>query len=134
MSAGATKATPREHAMMDRRKRSRFVERNEVLLRTSMNKYQGTGIPAYTYDISTGGARIITSKCCAVGTSVRIRIALARTNQSVTLDGDVKWLKTKEEENLFELGVEFRKLNSHTFLTLLKHLYGQNAAIPSSLA
>ncbi len=120
--------------MVNRRKRSRFVERNEALIRTSLNRYQGTGIPAYTCDISTGGARIITSKCYAVGTAVRIRIDLARTNESVTLDGVIKWLKAKEGEDLYELGVGFQNLKSHTILALLRHFYGQNTGIPSSIA
>ena len=120
--------------MVNRRRRSRFVERNEVLIRTSLNRYQGTGTPAHTYDISTGGARIITSKCYAVGTAVRIRIDLARTNESVTLDGEIKWLKAKAGEDLYELGVGFQNLKSHTILALLRHLYGQNTGIPSSIA
>ncbi|MCX6570697.1 MAG: PilZ domain-containing protein [Candidatus Aminicenantes bacterium] len=119
---------------MNKRKRSRFVGRNEALIRTSLNRYQGTGIPAYTYDVSTGGARLITSKCYAVGTAVRIRIDLARTKESVTLDGEIKWLKAKEGEDLYELGVGFRNLKSHTILALLRHLYGQNTGIPSSIA
>lgn len=120
--------------MMNRRRRSRFVERNEVLIRTSLNKYQGTGTPATTYDISTGGARIITSKCYAVGTAVRIRINLANTGQSVTLDGEIKWLQAKEGENLYEFGVGFQNLRSQQILVLLKHLYGQDTGIPSSIA
>ena len=120
--------------MVNKRKRSRFVERNEVLIRTSLNRYQGTGTPAYTCDISTGGARIITSKCYAVGTAVRIRVDLAKTNESVTLDGRIKWLNAKEGEDLYELGVEFQNLKSHTILALLRHLYGQSTGIPASIA
>ncbi len=119
--------------MVNKRRRSRFVERNEVLIRTSLNKYQGTGIPATTYDISTGGARIITSKCYAVGTAVRIRIDLAKSGQSVTLDGEIKWLQAKEGKNLYEFGIAFQNLRSQQVLALLRHLYGQDSGIPSSI-
>jgi len=119
---------------MNRRRRNRFVERNEVLIRTSLNRYQGAGTPATTFDISTGGARIITSKCFAVGTAVRIRIDLAKTGQSVTLDGEIKWLRAKEGEDRYELGVGFQNLKSHQILALLRHLYGQDTGIPSSIA
>ncbi len=119
---------------MNRRRRSRFVERNEALIRTSLNRYQGIGTPAYTYDISTGGARIVASKPFAVGTAVRIRIDLAKTGESVTLDGEIKWLQAKAGEEQYELGVGFQNLKSHQILALLRHLYGQNAGIPSSIA
>lgn len=120
--------------MFDRRKRNRFVERNEVLIRASMNKYQGAGITAHTYDLSTGGARIVTSKSYSVGAVIRIRVNLAGTDQFVNLDGEVKWLRTREEDDLFEMGVKFLHLKSHDVLTLLKHLYGQNEGIPSTVA
>ena len=120
--------------MYDRRKRNRFVERNDVLIRTSMNKYQGAGIAAHTHDLSSGGARIVTSKSFAVGTVMRIRVNLAGTDQFVSLDGEVKWTKAKEGEELFELGVEFLHLTSPDILTLLQHLYGQHEGIPSTVA
>ncbi len=120
--------------MFERRKRNRFVERNGVLIRTSVDKYQGAGIAAHTYDLSTGGARIITAKSYAVGTILRIRVNLAGTNQFVNLDGEVKWLKAKEQEDQFEIGVEFLHLTSPDILILLQHLYGQNEGIPSTVA
>ncbi len=120
--------------MYDRRKRNRFVERNEVLLRTSMNKYQGAGIAAYTHDLSSGGARIVTSKSYAVGTVLRIRVSLAGTDQFISLDGEVKWLKVIEGEELFEIGVEFLHMTSPDILVLLQHLYGRNEGIPSTVA
>ncbi len=117
--------------MENRRKRSRFVECNEVVIRTSLNKYQGTGIKGRTYDLSTGGTRILTKKAYPVGTRVRIRIDLVRTRQVVAVDGEVTWLKVKDGQELFEIGVTFRDLTSHTILTLLKHLYGDIARSPS---
>jgi c-di-GMP-binding flagellar brake protein YcgR len=120
--------------MFDRRSRNRFVEQNNVLIRTSMNKYQGAGIAAHTYDLSTGGARIITSKSFAVGSTIRIKVNLAGTDQFVNLDGEVKWLRSREDEGSFEIGVEFLHLTSHDILTLLRHLYGQDEGIPSTVA
>ena len=93
--------------MFERRKRNRFIERNEVLLRTSVDKYQGPGIAAHTYDLSTGGARIVTSKSYPVGTVIRIRLNLAGSDEVVNLDGEVKWLRQKEHEDAYEIGVDF---------------------------
>jgi c-di-GMP-binding flagellar brake protein YcgR len=120
--------------MFERRKRNRFVERNEVLLRTVVDKYQGAGIAAHTYDLSTGGARIVTSKSYPVGTFIRVRLNLSGTDQSINLDGEVKWLRQKEDEGLYEIGVEFQRLTSQAVLALIRHLYGRHEGIPSTVA
>lgn len=119
--------------MFERRKRLRFVERNEVLLRTAVDKYQGAGIAAHTYDLSTGGARIVTSKAYPVGTTLRIRLSLNGTDQLVILEGDVRWIRPEKGEGLFEIGVEFQKLTSQAVLALIRHLYGRNEGIPSTI-
>jgi len=120
--------------MQNRRKRYRFVERNDVLIRTGLNKYQGTGISGYTYDLSTGGARIYVKKNYPLGAVVRLRIDLLRTSQSVTLDGKVIWVREEEGQDLFEIGVEFQNLTSHTILALIKHLYGDQVRVPPPAA
>src|SRR5512137_1419920 len=112
--------------MFERRKRNRFIERNEVLLRTSVDKYQGPGIAAHTYDLSTGGARIVTSKSYPVGTFIKIRLNLAGSDESINLDGEVKWLKPKDNEETYEIGVEFERLTSQAVLALIRHLYGRH--------
>lgn len=120
--------------MHDRRKRHRFLGRNEVLLRTSMDRYQGPGIAAYTYDLSSGGARIVSAKSYPVGTQLRIRIHLAGTDQFVNLDGEVKWSRPRDGEDLYEMGVEFVHLTSPAVLSLLRHLYGPGTGAPTSVS
>ena len=60
------------------------------------------------------------------GTALKLRIDLARTKQSMTLDGAVKWVRFNEDSGLHEMGVEFLHLTSSKVLALIKHLYGQN--------
>ncbi len=121
--------------MFERRKRNRFVERNDVLIRTAADKYQGAGIAAHTFDLSTGGARIITSKNYPLGAAVRLRLNLAGTDRFVNLDGQVKWSRPHSNgEDLYELGVEFQRLTSQAVLTLIRHLYGRNDGIPTTMA
>src|SRR5512137_1391708 len=120
--------------MFERRKRNRFIERNEVLLRTSVDKYRGPGIAAHTYDLSTGGARIVTSKGYPAGTVIRIRLNLAGSEEVINLDGEVKWLRRKEHEDAYEIGVEFERLTSQAVLALIRHLYGRHEGIPSTVA
>jgi c-di-GMP-binding flagellar brake protein YcgR len=120
--------------MFERRKRHRFVERNEVLIRTAVDRYQGPGIAAHTYDLSTGGARIVTSKGYPVGVMIKIRLNLSGSNEPVNLDGEVKWLRRREHEDAYEIGVEFERLTSQAVLALIRHLYGKNEGIPSTVA
>ena len=120
--------------MYERRKRNRFVEQNGVRIRTAVDKYQGAGIAAHTYDLSTGGARIVTSKGYAVGTIIRVRLDLAGTDQFVNLDGEVKWVKPREDEDVYDIGVEFQRLTSQAVLSLIRHLYGRQNGIPSTVA
>lgn len=120
--------------MIERRKRNRFVEKNDVLIRTSIDKYQGPGIAAHTYDLSTGGARIVTSKSYAVGAFIRVRLELAGTDQYVNLEGEVKWIRPREDGGLHEIGVEFQRLTSQDVLTLIRHLYGRDEGVPSTVA
>jgi Tfp pilus assembly protein PilZ len=120
--------------MFERRKRNRFVERNDVLIRTAADKYQGAGIAAHTYDLSTGGARVITSKSYPLGSVIRIRLNLAGTDQFVNLDGEVKWIRPRDSQDLYEIGIEFQRLTSQAVLTLIRHLYGRHDGIPTTVA
>lgn len=120
--------------MFERRKRHRFVERNDVLIRTAVDRYRGPGIAAHTYDLSTGGARIVTSKSYPVGSLIKIRISLSGSDQVVSLDGEVRWFQKRDGEDVFEIGVEFERLTSQTVLALIRHLYGRNEGIPSTVA
>jgi len=119
---------------MERRKRIRFIERNEMAIAPVSHDHNGKRTKAYTFDISTGGARIIAEDCFEVGTVLRIRVDLARTHQSVTADGEVKWTRFNERSGLFEMGIEFLHLTSPKILVLIKHLYGQNCKPPSPVA
>jgi len=111
---------------MDRRKRIRFIERNHVTIRRASQGTDGHRTKAETFDISTGGARIIVQDRYDVGTVLRLRFELGKARQSLTVDGEVKWLRQNDETGLFEIGVEFRHLTSAKILRLIKHLYGQD--------
>lgn len=120
--------------MIERRRRHRFVERNDVLIRTPADRFQGAGVAAHTFDLSTGGARIVTSKCYSVGSQLRIRLNLAGTDQFVNLEGDVRWCRPAKDGDQYEIGIEFQRLTSQAVLTLIRHLYGRNEGIPTTVA
>lgn len=124
---------------MDNRKDKRFLERNTVFIKPSSAGHEpvyGNGINAHTYDLSLSGARICTPQYFPVGSVVRIVIDLERTHQSVKVDGEIKWnRKSDENDVLFENGVEFLHSISQTLLSLIKHLYAdRNGGIPTSIS
>jgi len=119
--------------MIERRKESRLIEKNDVKIRLAQDTESGPVINAYTYDISTGGARIHSQKLFSVGDVINLEVHLARTNQSVTLEAEVKWIRNNRTENVFELGVEFRHKMATTLLSLIRHLYSPEERIPTSL-
>jgi c-di-GMP-binding flagellar brake protein YcgR len=111
---------------MERRKRIRFIERNRATIRCASLGIDGHRTKAETCDISTGGARLIVQDRFDVGTVLRIRLELGRTGQSLTVDGAVKWIRSRGDSGSFEMGVEFLHLTSAKILRLIKHLYGQD--------
>ena len=122
---------------MEHRKEKRIPEKNPVYIKSaeeSRGDNHGVGIMAYTYDISLGGARLFCAKPFAVGTVLRIVLELKRTNQVVQVDGEVKWSMPREEDGLFEMGVEFLHNISLTILSLLRHLYGMGNGVSTSVS
>ncbi len=119
---------------MNMRKEKRIEERNTVVIRsegTSGGDYASVGANAFTYDLSLGGTRLFTDRPFAVGTTIRIVIELAKTCQSIQVEGQVKWMKRNEPDGVYEVGVEFLHHISQTILTLIRHLYGAGSEIPS---
>lgn len=122
---------------MEHRKDKRFSEQNKVLIKTPSEvreKGANGGINAYTRDISLSGARICSKQDFPVGSVIRIVIDLERTHQSLKVDGEVKWTRQSEEEEHFDIGVEFLHSISQTLLSLIKHLYSEREGIPSSIS
>ena len=75
---------------MEKRKRVRFIERNEACLVRAGERPGGRKPNAFTYDLSTGGARIMTEKPYEPGVRIKVRLDLTRTGESVAIDGEVK--------------------------------------------
>jgi len=119
---------------MERRKITRFVERNDVCITPVCEKPNGGKVNAQTYDLSTGGARVMTKDPLAVGALINIRIDLARSRESVVLAAEVRWARFNEQAGLYEIGVRFRHLCSQKILSLIKHLYRHDRGVPSSVA
>ena len=123
--------------MSERRREKRFKDDNKVAMQSILEGKDINGsidINALTCDISPGGARILTHKFYPFDSILKIQIDLSDSKQLIELEGKVKWIKKMDEDDIFEIGVEFLHSVSQTILALLEHLYGNNMKIPSSVS
>ena len=126
-----------EVVVENKRKDKRFEEKNKVVIKYALESHETNGIAgtkAITRDISLGGARIISSKSYPVDTVMRIEINLSKSGQLVKLDGIVRWSRLSSDEESYELGVEFLHKISRSVLSLIRHLYGGEPNIPSTIS
>ncbi len=119
--------------MDERRKEERLKEQNRVAIRGLSPGQNGRQTLAYTYDLSVWGARIFTEDFFEVGAPLEIKIELARTRQRVVLLAKVKWQNFRKEDGIYEIGVEFRHRVSDTLIAFIRHLYGADQGLPTSI-
>lgn len=123
--------------MSEKRREKRLRDENKTVVQTACKGKDLAGsidINALTCNISPGGAKILTHNFYPFDSTIRIQIDLSKSWQILEVDGKVKWIKKMDDEELFEIGVEFVHSISQTVLTLLEHLYGNNIKIPSSVS
>jgi len=109
-----------------RRKDRRIMQWNKALLRVlgdGPGSAGAAGTEAFTYDLSLGGARIHSQAHLSVGTRISLRLDLLRSRESVTIDGQVRWVQPSEAENVYEMGIEFDHSSSQTIMSLMKNLH-----------
>ena len=123
--------------MNERRKEPRVREENKIILEAI------SGIDAFcqkkvdyalTKDISIGGARILSDTHFPEGTRFKIALTLSRSKQVIDLEGEVKWVKDRPDEGLYEMGVEFIHEISHTVMALIRHIYGKEEGIATTIS
>ena len=122
---------------MEHRKDKRFGERDRVVIRDgghSSQSFAKNAVNAHTYDISLTGARIGCKKDFPVGAVVHVVIDLERSEQFLKVDGRVVWGQARQGDEPFEIGVQFLHSIPDTILALIRHFYGKNVGIPSSVS
>ena len=111
---------------MERRKHRRFEQWNKAIIKSV---FGGEGvlprcpIDAYAWDLSLGGARILSEESFPVGAILRIHLELVRSRESVSIDGAVRWSRRNVKENIYECGVEFQECSQATLQSIMKNLY-----------
>jgi c-di-GMP-binding flagellar brake protein YcgR len=123
--------------VVSKRREKRFKEKNKVVIcfaQENKNTIDHMPINAATHDISLGGARIQVDKHFPVNSVIRIQINLSRSGETIKVDGKVRWIRELPDENLYEIGVEFLHNISKTILSLIRHLYGEDTGVPTSVS
>lgn len=123
--------------MVSKRREKRFKEKNEVVIKYAQDDKDSSGYyeaNAATHDISLGGARIRVGKFFPVDSVIRIQINLSRSDEAIHVDGKVKWTKKAQDDSHYEIGVEFLHHISKTVLSLIRHLYGEDTGVPTSVS
>jgi len=113
--------------MKNRRKEPRRKEENQVGLSLSSGSPLPNGqesIQVLTQDISTGGLSFLTDVPLEVQSRMVVRLVLSRTRKVLELEGEVRWVTPVYEDELFEVGIEFKGIPPSKALLLLKHVYG----------
>lgn len=116
----------RQSEAPQRRKDKRFKQWNKTMitpLEDGLGLRGAAESKAFTYDLSLCGAQVHAPDAFAVGTAVRLRILLARTMESVKLEGKVKWVKRHPHESGYQMGIEFFHETPQGFMTLMKELF-----------
>jgi hypothetical protein len=114
--------------MMEKRREKRLPEENKVTIEyhaEALNKLDIDPITALTKDISLSGARLECGHPFPVGSMVKIRISLSKSHKMLNLDGRIKWVRDIEDDELFEMGVEFEHTLPNKLMVLLQHLFGK---------
>lgn len=112
---------------MQKRKDRRIRQWNKAVMKAApqgQDSLPPAEVKAFTYDLSIGGARIHSVERFEVGAVLRLKIEFVRSRETVSLKGQVKWVKRDEAENVFELGVEFDHDTALTVTSLMKNLHG----------
>ena len=123
--------------MKESRKEKRFNEENRVIIEyfpEGVEPGQVKTINALTQDLSIGGAKILTDKFFPTGSILNITLTLSKSKQIVKLQGEVKWVRSLYDDELYEIGIEFLHDISKTVLALIGHLYGKEKGIPSIMS
>ena len=123
--------------MINKRREKRFKEENRVVIqyaKANKDSVEYREANAFTHDISLGGARIQVGQFFPVDSVIRIQINLSRSREAIKVDGKVKWIRSIDGEDLYELGVEFLHHISKTILSLIWHLYGEDTGVPTSVS
>lgn len=108
----------------EKRKEKRLDEENKVILKLLSDKGGEDEIYyAFSQDISPGGIKVITDSPFSVKTRFEVEVALPGEKRVIKGLAEVRWVKSRPEGDIYEMGLEFVELDDQNRIHLLEHVY-----------
>ncbi len=76
-----------------------------------------------TEDISPGGCRVLSSRSFPAATLLSVELPLSKVKKVIKTKGEVRWVRSVEDGELFEMGIEFIDLPPESLAALLEYSY-----------
>lgn len=121
-----------EKTMKERRRDTRVLEENRVVIETSGTR-GSEGIEtfdAFTRDLSLSGVRVQTDRPLESGVELTLTITLSKSRQVIRIHGRVRWV-LEVEPGLFEAGIEFLHEIPGSVMSLINHLFRKASGVPT---
>jgi Tfp pilus assembly protein PilZ len=106
----------------ERRREPRHADMTKIMLGPRGDPERGTYY-AWTRDATASGLRIEAEAQFPVGTVLNIRLESPKTRKVIQAAGRVQWVIPIEDEEAFEIGLEFVETSVKVILDLLDHIY-----------
>jgi uncharacterized protein (TIGR02266 family) len=108
----------------EKRREKRLDEENKVVLRLISDKGgQDEVYYAFSEDISPGGIKVITDTPFSVKTRFEVEMPLPKEKRIIRGVAEVRWVKSRPEGEIYEMGLEFVELDQQNKIHLLEHVY-----------
>ncbi|MDH4197667.1 MAG: PilZ domain-containing protein [Candidatus Aminicenantes bacterium] len=114
--------------MDEKRRDIRIPEENTIILNV-LPEGDEAGVKEVfelpTRDISAGGMRVVAKGSFPPDREVNLEFVLSHSQRVIKGRGRIRWSAQSQEEDQFEVGIEFIKLKPEDLAALLDHIYNR---------
>ncbi len=119
---------------IDKRRAKRIKEEASVSI-TLVSKDASTPAKKISYsltkDISSVGLRMMATSFLPVKSLLKIELAFTKPPRLFSAFGEVKWVKSRYADELFEIGIEFVNTSPEVIQILKEHIDKSDKIFPS---
>lgn len=111
----------------EKRKERRHKDDSEVMLESMLKEETSHGkkiCHAVVHDLSLNGMRLESNTFFPVNSPLKINLSLSRLQNLIKLNGVIRWVNNKFENELFSCGIEFLDVSPENSLNLIGQLHG----------
>lgn len=111
----------------DKRKDKRIKDMSGVAFQPMLENSEDhtkTLCQAIIHDISLGGIRVLCDNFVAVNTPIKINLTLDRSHKFLSMYGKIRWVRSQNDGESFEYGVQFEQITPQDSMNLLQYLFG----------